>query len=392
MEHFRYLIVGGGMAADAAVKAIRELDTEGNIAVVSADSDPPYKRPPLTKKLWMGKPEDIIWLKTPERGVEMRLGRTITVVDPSNKRATDDQGGGYSYDKLLLATGGTPRRLPFEAEGAIFYRTHADYRHLRELTERGDRFVVIGGGFIGSEIAAALAMNDKRVTMIFPSTGIGEKVYPRELSSFLVDYYREHGVDVLGGDAPEDIQRRGDGCLVRTKGGREIEADGVVVGIGITPNTELAEAAGIAVENGITVDAFLRTSAPDVYASGDVANFYDMLLDKRRRVEHEDNAVTMGAHAGRVMAGQESPYDHSPYFYSDLFDLGYEAVGDVDVSLQTYADWKEPFKEGVIYYMRGGHVCGVLLWNVWDKVPAARELIAEPGPFKPEDLKDRITN
>ncbi len=378
------------MSANAAVKAIRQVDKNGPIAIVSQETDPPYKRPPLSKKLWMGKSEDIIWLHTEEQGVDMCLGRTIAAIDPANKRATDDQGTEYNYEKLLLATGGTPKRLPFGPDGVIYFRTLADYRRLRELTDQGECFVVIGGGFIGSEIAAALAMNNKRVTMIFPDTGIGSRVYPRELSNFLVDYYREHGIEVLTGDVPVDIVRIGYKYEVMTQNKRTIKADGVVVGIGITPNTKLAESAGLDVDNGILVDGFLRTSHPDIYASGDVANFYDMVLETRRRVEHEDNAVTMGNFAGLSMAGEGQPYDHTPYFYSDLFDLGYEAVGDIDATLETFADWKEPFREGVVYYMHEGRIRGVLLWNVWDKVPAATQLIAEPGPFAPEDLKGKI--
>jgi len=392
MDHFRYLVVGGGMAAGAAVKGIRELDVDGGIAVVSAESERPYKRPPLSKKLWMGKSEDIIWVKMPEQSVDLRLGRAIVSIDPAVKQAADDRGTVYSYEKLLLATGGTPKRLPFGPDGLIYFRTLSDYRRLREITARGEEFVVVGGGFVGSEIAAALSSNGKRVTMLFPSTGIGESIYPRDLSSFLVGYYSEHGVDVLAGDAPAEIEAAGDRYSVKTRMDRRIVADGVVIGIGIEPNTGLAKSAGLAVDNGIVVDGFMRASLPDIYAAGDVACFYDMLLDKRRRVEHEDNAVTMGGFAGRAMAGHEQPYNHSPYFYSDLFDLGYEAVGEVDVSLRTFADWKEPFREGVIYYMRDDRVRGVLLWNVWDKVPAALELIAEPGPLKPDDLKGRIAN
>jgi NADPH-dependent 2,4-dienoyl-CoA reductase/sulfur reductase-like enzyme len=144
------------------------------------------------------------------------------------------------------------------------------------------------------------------------------------------------------------------------------------------------------VENGIRVDASLRTSQPDVYAAGDVANFYNPALDRRLRVEHEDNANTMGRLAGQAMAGRTVTYDHLPLFYSDLFELGYEAVGEVDARLETVADWKEPFREGVVYYLRDGRVRGVLLWNVWEQVDAARKLIAEPGPFRAEGLKGRL--
>ncbi|HKB07290.1 MAG TPA: FAD-dependent oxidoreductase, partial [Candidatus Polarisedimenticolia bacterium] len=159
---------------------------------------------------------------------------------------------------------------------------------------------------------------------------------------------------------------------------------------GVEPNIELAAAAGLRVENGVRVDASLRTSSPDIFAAGDVASFHNPLLDQWLRVEHEDNANSMGGMAGRAMAGETVSYDHLPFFYSDLFELGYEAVGEVDPRLETVADWKDPFHEGVVYYLRGGRVRGVLLWNVWEQVDAARRLIAEPGPFRAENLKGRL--
>ena len=176
----------------------------------------------------------------------------------------------------------------------------------------------------------------------------------------------------------------------QTQGDREIVADAVVAGIGIQPNVELAQAAGLEVDNGIRVDRGLRTSHPDIYAAGDVANFYNPALDQRLRVEHEDNANTMGRLAGQAMAGRTVSYDHLPSFYSDLFELGFEAVGEVDARLETVADWKEPYREGVVYYLRDGRVRGVLLWNVWEQVDSARKLIAEAGPFRAEDLRGRL--
>jgi NADPH-dependent 2,4-dienoyl-CoA reductase/sulfur reductase-like enzyme len=177
---------------------------------------------------------------------------------------------------------------------------------------------------------------------------------------------------------------------VKTALGRELLVDGVIAGLGIEPNKALAAAAGLEVDNGIVVDALLRTRHPDIYAAGDVANFYNPALGKRIRVEHEDNANTMGKHAGRNMAGEQASYDYLPFFYSDLFDLGYEAVGELDARSTIVADWKEPYREGVVYYLQDGRVRGVLLWNVWGQVDAARQLIAEPGPFRPDDLRGRL--
>jgi NADPH-dependent 2,4-dienoyl-CoA reductase/sulfur reductase-like enzyme len=178
---------------------------------------------------------------------------------------------------------------------------------------------------------------------------------------------------------------------VLTESGRRIEANGVVAGIGVQPNVGLAAAAGLKVDNGIVVNRMLQTSHADVYAAGDVANFYDSVLAVHRRVEHEDNANQMGKAAGRAMAGDTTPYEHSPMFYSDLFDLGYEAVGELDSRLETVIDWQEPYQTGVIYYLKDQRVRGVLLWNVWGQVDAARRLIREPGPFRPGDLRGRLS-
>ncbi|MCX8053175.1 MAG: FAD-dependent oxidoreductase [Armatimonadetes bacterium] len=390
MKTYKYLIVGGGMAAHGAVRGIREIDKDGEIGLIGEESHPPYKRPYLSKKLWLGKTEDSVWFDTEQSGVSMHLGRKAIGLDPASKRITDDKGDEYSYQRLLFATGGTPRRLLFTSVEIIYLRFLDDYRKLRELTQSGDRFAVIGGGFIGSEIAAALSMNNKQVFMVFPEDAISDRMFPRDLAEFLNGYYRDHGVEVFAADTVMEITPSGSEYVMKTGSGREIAVDGIVAGVGIDPSVGLAESAGLTVENGIVVDEMCRTANPDVCAAGDVANFYNPLLGKRVRVEHEDNAITQGEYAGRTMAGQGGPYHYLPYFYSDLFDLGYEAVGELDSRLQTFADWKEPFREGVIYYLNQGRVRGVLLWNVWDKVPAAREVIADSRTFSPEDLKGRI--
>lgn len=390
MKHYKYLIVGGGMTAHSAVRGIRKIDSSGTIAMFCEEPDPPYDRPPLSKSLWKGKPFESIWRDTDDLSVDIYLGKKVAALDPAKKTATDDAGNVFSYNKLLLATGGSVRRLPDGGESVIYFRTAADYLKLRGLTERGSNFVVIGGGFIGSEVAAALAMNGKRVTMIFPTNGIGSNVYPLPLMTFLNSYYREKGVTLLTSETVKAVRNKGGKTIVSTGQGVEILADGVVAGLGIQPNTELAVQSGLRVDNGIVVDEWLRTSDPDIYAAGDVANFYSAVLDKRVRVEHEDNANVMGETAGRNMAGQSDTYTHQPYFYSDLFDLGYEAVGELDSRLDIVEDWKEPFRKGVVYYLRDGQVRGVLLWNTWGQVAAATQLIAERAQHSQATLLGRI--
>ncbi|MFN2167316.1 MAG: NAD(P)/FAD-dependent oxidoreductase, partial [Anaerolineae bacterium] len=355
MTHYTYLIVGGGMTADSAARAIRATDPDGSIGIISAETSPPYDRPPLTKGLWKGEELATIWRATDDLDVTLHLGRSVQVLDRDRRRVSDDHDDIYTYDRLLLATGGRPRTLPFDdgRDGIIYYRTVEDYRRLAALAKERRRFAVIGGGFIGSELAASLAMHDRDVVMIFPEAGIGGRMFPADLAQFLNGYYRDQEVQVLSGRQVTAVESHGGSFVLKTADEQAVAADVVVAGLGIIPNTELAEAAGLKTDDGIIVDHFLRTSDPHIYAAGDVAVFPDYLLEKRRRVEHEDNANVMGEVAGRAMAGDPVPYDYSPYFYSDLFDLGYEAVGELNSRMDMVSDWQEPYRKGVVYYLEG---------------------------------------
>jgi len=390
MPRYRYLIIGGGMAADAAARGIRERDAQGSIGLVGEEPSAPYARPPLSKGLWKGDAAETIWRGTEKLGVTLHLGRRIVGLEPGKHRASDDRGEVYEFEKALLATGGRPRRLPGAGGEVIYFRTFADYERLRGLAGQGQPVVVVGGGFIGSEIAAALATVGARPVMVFPEDGVCARPFGPALSAFVTDAYRARGVEVLAGDTVSTIGGERGRARVTTRSGREIEAAAVVAGLGIVPDVELAAAAALATGDGINVDERLRTTHPDVHAAGDVANVFSPALGSRLRVEHEDAAVTMGRAAGLSMAGDETPYTHLPFFYSDLFDMGYEAVGRIDARLQTVADWKEPFRVGVVYYLEDGRVRGLLLWNVWGQVDAARELIKAPGPFADKDLEGRI--
>ncbi len=390
MENYKYLIIGAGMTAAAAAHGIREIDPHGSIGLVGTENDLPYNRPPLTKGLWKGKPLNSIWSTLDGMGVAITLGRKIVSMDPGLKIFEDQRGEVYTGDKILLATGAAPRRLPVESDAMIYYRTLADYRRLRQMCENGQNFAVLGAGFIGSEIAAALAGIGKKVTMLFREDGIGARIYPRDLSQFLNEFYRQKGVDVLPGERFGKIEPYQGRYVLTTQNGRGFVVDGVIAGLGVQLNTELALQAGLKINHGIVVDEFLQTSHPGIYAAGDVAEFFNPGLGKYIHVEHEDNANVMGRQAGRNMAGASEPYTYLPYFYSDLFELGYEAVGELDASLNMVSEWKKPYRKGVVYYLDGQRVRGVLLWNVWDQVQHARELIAEPGPVKPEELKELV--
>lgn len=391
---YKYLIIGGGMSADAAAHSIREGDPKGTIGLISKEDNPPYARPPLSKSIWRGEEniEDTD-LGTKEVSLKMHLGRMAEKIDRSNKKVIDNHGDVYKYEKLLIATGGTPKKLPnINESGIIYYRTFEDYKKLKELVDNNRTFGIFGGGFIGSEIAAAIKIYkpEADVTMIFPENGICGLIFPKTLSNYLNEYYREKGIKVLEGDMVTNVNQDRKSYLVETKGGKNLKFDCIIAGLGINPNIDLAKAADLNVENGIVVNNFLQTNDKNIYAAGDVAYYFNPALNEYIRVEHEDNALMMGEIAGKNMTGEELSFDHLSLFYSDLFDLGYEAVGILNSKLEMVEDFNETLEEGIVYYLKEGRVKGVLLWNVWEKVDEARNLIAKPGPFSAEELKGRI--
>jgi NADPH-dependent 2,4-dienoyl-CoA reductase/sulfur reductase-like enzyme len=398
-KSFKYAIIGGGLTGDAAVKGIRELDHDGAILLIGKEKHLPYDRPPLSKKLWFGKKriEDIFLHDADyyaEQGVELCLGAEVISLDIKQRTFSADNGGSYKYEKLLLATGGTPRRLDLpsgDLEGVCYYRYLEDYLSIRGEAAEGKSAVVIGGGFIGTEIAAALNINKLKVTMLFPEEYIVSRVFPEGLGRAIQEAYIARGVGVLAGDTAVSLEKLNGKFTTNTKGGKRIESDIVIVGVGLVPTVELAQRAGLEIENGVVVNEYLQTSNADIYAAGDLANFPYQALGQRRRIEHWDNALHQGAHAGLNMTGAMEPFTYMPYFFSDLFDFGYEAVGEVDSRLETFADWKEENKTGVIYYLAEGKVRGAMMCNVWDKVDAARELIRKGERVKPEKLKGAIS-
>ena len=395
---YKYVIVGGGLAGASGIAGIRENDAHGSILLIGGERHLPYDRPPLTKKLWFGqKLVEDIFIHDREHyasvNAELALGLRVTGVDAANRTVADDQANTYHYEKLLLATGGIPRSLEIpgaDLAGICYYRYLDDYLRIRGQAASGKSAVVIGGGFIGSEIAAALNISKVAVTMVYPEDYLVARVFPDYLGRALQDLYRQRGVIIESGDAPASFERSGERFVTRTQRGKRIESDMVIVGVGIAPAVELAQAAGLALENGIAVNELLQTSDPNIYAAGDNAFFPYRALGIRTRVEHWDNALNQGRHAGRNMTGRDEPFSYMPYFFSDLFEFGYEAVGEVNSRLETFADWRKENDTGVIYYLGGGQVRGAMMCNVWDKVEAARELIRQGKRMTPEDLRGAI--
>lgn len=384
-DSYGYVIVGGGMTADAAAKGIREIDPRGTIAIVSDDEDEPYTRPALSKKLWTDPeftPEDN-WLNTAaETGADIQLNTRVTELSPHERILTTDAGDRIGYGRVLLAQGGTPNTLEHgPSERVIYFRTFADYRRLRKFSGRSLHVAVVGGGYIGIELAAALVQNDTHVSMIFPDEILGGSQFPDALACRLHRTYDDNEVTLVAGRTVESIHDSDDHIELALDNGETIEADAAVVGLGVSPNTALAEQIGLDVENGIVVDGRLMSSIPGIYAAGDVAMYPDQILG-RRRVEHVNNATQMGRAAGRIVGGSSESYDYTPYFYSNVFDIGYEAVGNLDAQLQIVEDWLSD-NECVAYYLSDERVEGVLLWNLTGRRDAARAVLGRPSSTNP---------
>jgi 3-phenylpropionate/trans-cinnamate dioxygenase ferredoxin reductase component len=397
-KNFEYIIIGGGLAGASAIEGIREVDADGSIALIGDEKFLPYDRPPLTKKLWNGKlTYKQVFLHDhayyTDKNVELFLETTVKELDPAGKSAIDGAGNTYCYRKLLLAAGSRPRVLPIpggDLEGVCYYRYLDNYRQVKSAAAPGKSAVIVGGGFIGSELAAALNINGVRVTMLFPEEHICARVFPESLAWAIMQDYANKGVEIICGDKPVSFEKEGGSFTVRTEKGRILESGILAAGIGIKPDTALASDAGLSAGDGITVNEYLQTSDPDIYAAGDCAFFPCRALGKDVRLEHWDNALGQGKHAGRNMAGAGELFEYLPYFYSDLFDFGYEAVGEVNSNLETRAFWQEENRKGVIYYLENSRVRGVMLCNVWGKLDAARELIFSGRVLDEARLRDAI--
>ncbi|MBA8795735.1 NADPH-dependent 2,4-dienoyl-CoA reductase/sulfur reductase-like enzyme [Friedmanniella endophytica] len=399
-DRYDYLIIGGGMAADAAARGIRELDDSGTIGILSADADPPYQRPPLSKDLWQEPEEgsddtgglDTIWLNTADdTGADVRLRTVVTGIDRDGRQVSTESGELVGYGKLLLATGSRPNRiegLP-EDERVVYFRSAQDYQRVRSLAGAGEHAVVVGGGYIATEVAAGLSRTGAKVSVVFTQDTFGSKTLPAEIASGVEQDYRDHGVTLHPGRRVTRGVATDENLVLTLDDGTDLEADVVVVGVGAAPVVDLAADAGLEVGTGVIVDEHLRTADPLIWAVGDVAEYPDPVLG-RTRVEHVDQATESGKAAGRAMAGDEAAYTHTPFFWSDLYDNGYEAIGRLDGSLDTLVDWSEDHSAAVVYYLENETPTGVLLWNTWDSVEQAQQVLADP-PARREDLLGRIT-
>ena len=397
MSSDTFVIAGAGMAAGKAVETLRDEGFDGRIVLVGAEPERPYERPPLSKDLLRGETErSSVFLRDAEgwyaeHDVDLRTGTVIERLDPGERSVVLAGGERLAYDRLLLATGATPRRLPVpggDLEGVHVLRTLADCDALRGVIEAGGRLVVVGGGWIGCEVAASARQKGMDVTLVETQSVVLESVLGPELGAFYREVHAEHGIDLRLGSGVEAIEGDGRAERVRLSGGDVVECAAALVGIGVAPVTELAEGV-LDVDNGILVDERLATSADGIYAAGDVANTFNALLGGRVRVEHWANALEQGPAAARSMLGQDVSYDRVPYFFSDQYDVGMEYAGlhrPGEDELVVRGDMSS--REFIAFWVRGDKLVAGMNVNIWDVSDTVQELIHAGRPVDRGRLAD----
>ena len=394
-----YLIVGASLAGAKAAETLRSEGFDGRVILLGSETERPYERPPLSKGYLLGTEEkSVIYVHEEgwyaEHKVDLRLGVTAASLDPAGRTVTTADGESIGYDRLLLATGASPRRLDVpgaDLDGVLYMRTVGDSERLAAAFRGGGRVVTVGAGWIGLETTAAAREAGCEVTVVEPEPTALYRALGPELGEVFAGLHREHGVEFRFGESVSEL--RGPGGRVGeviTSSGAALPADIVVVGIGAVPNTGLAAGAGLEIDNGVVADAALHTSGPDIYAAGDLANSYHPLLGRRVRVEHWANALNSGPAAARSMLGQDVAYDPVPYFYSDQYDLGMETAGLPEPGTYDEVLYRgdRPGREFVAFWLREGAVVAGMNVNVWDVSDDIQALIRSRRKVDPARLTD----
>ena len=394
-----FLIAGGGLAGAKAAQTLREEGFTGHIQIVATEHERPYERPPLSKAYLTGAAgRDSIYVHEPgwydEHEVELHLGSPAVDLDPIGHELTLSTGDRHGYDKLLLATGSSARRLPAtDLHGLYYLRDVEDADKLRTALTGGDRrVVVVGAGWIGMETAAAARGHGNQVTVVDPQPTPLNAALGDELGQMFAELHREHGVDLRLSTRVQAFTNAGGHVTgLLTDAGETLSADIVVVGVGAQPNVRLAEKAGLTIDDGIVADHALRTSHPDIYAAGDVANAYHPLLGRHLRVEHWANALHGGPAAARSMLGHPVVYDPVPYFYTDQYDLGMEYSGHVEPGGHDQLVYRgdRPGRQFIAFWLNAGRVVAGMNVNVWDVTGAIQHLIRSGEPVDLERLTDQ---
>jgi 3-phenylpropionate/trans-cinnamate dioxygenase ferredoxin reductase subunit len=393
-----FVIVGASLAGAKAAETLREEGFDGRVVLLGAEAERPYERPPLSKDYLRGEAADKPYVHEEafyaDREIELRTATPVERIDPGAHEVALAGGETLAFDRALLTIGAEPRRLRVaggDLDGVLYLRSVEDSEAIRARIDAGGRLVTIGAGWIGAEVAASARQRGCEVTILEMAQLPLERVLGPELGAFYRDVHLDHGVEFIGRAAVEAIEGEGNVAAVRLADDRRLEADFVVVGVGIAPRVDLAQAAGLSIDDGIAVDELLRTSAADVYAAGDVANARNPFYDTRIRVEHWANALNQGPAAARSMLGRTEPYDEIPYFFSDQYDVGMEYSGYA-------AEWDEVVFRGdpksgefIAFWLEQNRVVAGMNVNVWDVHDQIRALIRGRQPVDRARLMDPDT-
>jgi len=396
--HHRYIIVGGGVAGASAIEGIRAHDPDGSILLVSRENHAPYRRPLLTKAL-AGEPtpdDDLAYFGDAfylERSVQLLLRRDIVELIPEDKKLWDDRGTEYTYDKLLLATGARPRTL--DVPGADhpelrYFRSLEDHLALDRRIEQVQHVLVIGEDHLAVQLADAARRRGCGVTMIVAHDYPMQAMLPRDMGALISDHMRDIGIELVTNDQITAVENHGSMIAVRMRSGNVIQSQTAVVSLGSEPNVELAEAAGLEIGNGIEVDEHSHTSTADIWAAGDVTEFPHLALGRTMRLEQWDHAIHHGRCAGANMAGANQTYAHLPLFQGTVFGATVDAIGDCDSTWETQAVWREPYRDGVLFYVHDDVVRGVLMWNLPGDPEWARRAVRMNQPTTYEEREAMV--
>ena len=390
-----FVIVGAGLAGAKAAETLRADGFDGRVVLLGAERERPYERPPLSKDYLRGeagaKPHVHDEGFYAEHDIELRTSATVEGIDPAAGHVVLDGGETLGFDRLLLTTGARPRRLSLpgaDLDGVLTLRTIADSEAIRARIDAGARLVTIGAGWIGAEVAASARQRGCDVTILEMAQLPLERVLGAELGAIYRDIHTDHGVRFIGGAGVDAIEGDAKVEAVRLADGRRIDADMVVIGVGVEPRTELAAFAGIDIENGIAVDEHLQTSVPGIYAAGDVANAHHPFYATRIRVEHWANALNQGPAAARSMLGRTEPYDRIPYFYSDQYDVGMEYAGYATGRNEVVFRGDPATREFIAFWLEADRVVAGMNVNVWDVNEHIQALIRERRPVDRGRLSD----
>lgn len=395
-----FVIVGASLAGAKAAETLREEGFTGQLILIGEEAERPYERPPLSKGYLLGKDDratiyvhDEGWYQA--NSVDLRLGKRVTSLDRAAHQVALDDGERIGYSKLLLVTGASPRQLDVpgaDAAGVFVLRQVGDSDRLKQAFRRGGRVTVVGAGWIGLETAAAAREHGCEVTVIEPQATPLQAALGPEMGDFFAETHRRHGVELRLGRSVSEIRAdAGRAAVVMTDDGDEVASDTVIVGVGVAPNTELAEEAGLPVDDGVVVDQSLRTEDPDVFAAGDVANVFHPRYGRQVRVEHWANALHSGPAAAKAMLGQQVSYDRLPYFFTDQYDLGMEYTGWFPLG-----GYDEVITRGDVsanafqaFWLADDRVVAGMHVNLWDDgIAPIEELIRGGKPIDPEALAD----